>query len=310
MLLDLGSLNFRLLNFSLPKTHFSHTFLSDMDAKLQQEITRNIELALLEDQVDNDITSHACFAPSCTGIAKLILKEDAIIAGLIFLPLICEAVDPKVEVKLHKEEGEIGNKGDLLATAKGPIRSLLALERTAINFIQHATSIATQTNRYVKEVKGKCDILDTRKTLPGHRFLQKYAVRIGGGKNHRLHLGDQILIKDNHLSQLGNETASPIKESFHRARAHAPNKKIQIEVDSLSGLKCALEFKPDAILLDNMSPEEIKKAVELCPEGIYLEASGGINLTTIRSYAETGIHGISIGRLTHSIDAIDMSFKI
>ncbi|WP_420421175.1 carboxylating nicotinate-nucleotide diphosphorylase [Simkania sp.] len=281
-----------------------------MDAVLRQEITRNIGLALQEDQVDKDLTSHACFAPSSLGVAELILKDDAIIAGLIFLPLICEAVDPKVEAKLHKKEGETGKKGDLLATVLGPVRSLMALERTAINFIQHATSIATQTNRYVQAAEGKCDILDTRKTLPGHRFLQKYAVSIGGGKNHRLHLGDQVLIKDNHLSQLENETKEPIRESLQRARAHAPNKKIQIEVDSLDALKCALEFKPDAILLDNMSPDQVKQAALICPEGIYLEASGGIDLTTIRSYARAGIHGISIGRLTHSIDAVDMSFKI
>lgn len=281
-----------------------------MDTQLLNEITRNIGLALQEDQVDRDLTSHACFASSSKATAQLILKEDAVVAGLIFLPLICEAVDSNVSVELHKEEGEAGTRGDLLAEATGPVRSLLALERTAINFIQHATSIATQTSRYVQEAQGKCDILDTRKTLPGHRFLQKYAVSIGGGKNHRLHLADEILIKDNHLSYLGQESKSPIQDSIQKSREYAPDKKIQIEVDSLDALQCALEFKPDAILLDNMTPEQVKQAVEMCPEGIYLEASGGINLTTIRSYAETGIHGISIGRLTHSIDAVDMSFKI
>lgn len=281
-----------------------------MDTQLLNELTRNIGIALQEDQVDQDLTSHACFAPTSEATAKLLLKEDATVAGLIFLPLICEAVDSDVEVKLFKEEGETGKAGDLLAEVTGPVRSLLALERTAINFIQHTTSIATQTSHYVKEAQEKCDILDTRKTLPGHRFLQKYAVSVGGGKNHRLHLADEILIKDNHLSHLGHESKNPIQESIQRSREYAPDKKIQIEVDSLDALQCVLEFKPDAILLDNMSPEQVKQAVEMCPEGIYLEASGGINLTTIRSYAETGIHGISIGRLTHSIDAVDMSFKI
>jgi len=282
-----------------------------MDTLLLNEITRNISIALQEDQADRDLTSQSCFAKTCQGQAQLILKQDAILAGLIFLSLICHTIDPKIDVKLHKKEGEQGLKGDLLATLKGSIRSLLALERTAINFIQHATSIATQTHTYVQEVKGlKCDILDTRKTLPGLRFLQKYAVNVGGGKNHRFHLGEQILIKDNHLSQLKRECKHPIQESIERSRKNCPGKKIQIEVSNLEELKEALKIKPDAILVDNMSPQEVAEAVQLCPKGIYLEASGGIHLANIRSYAETGVHGISIGRLTHSIDAVDMSLKI
>lgn len=282
-----------------------------MDASLLNEITRNIGIALKEDQTQRDLTSRSCFPHPKQAQAKLILKQDATLAGLILLPLLCYHLDPKIVLTLHVSDSEKRTRGTILATLEGPIHSLLALERTALNFIQHATSIATQTAAYVHAVKGlSCEILDTRKTLPGHRFLQKYAVSAGGGKNHRFHLADQVLIKDNHLAHLKNECGTPITESITRARSLYPKSRIQVEVTNFKELKEACAAQPDAILLDNMSVSEVAESVNMCPEGIYLEASGGINLKTVRSYAETKVHGISIGRLTHSIDAVDMSLEI
>ncbi|MCB1081243.1 MAG: carboxylating nicotinate-nucleotide diphosphorylase, partial [Chlamydiia bacterium] len=191
-----------------------------------------------------------------------------------------------------------------LAHLTGPLSSLLSMERTLLNFLQHTTSIATEVTRFVKAVEGKCEILDTRKTLPCHRFLQKYAVAQGGGKNHRFHLADQILIKDNHLAFIS------IQEAIQKSREKHPLKTIQVEVEDLNMFGEALEANPDAILLDNMSLSDIRAAVSQNVKGIYLEASGGIDLQNIRSYAETGVDGISVGKLTHSIRGIDMSLEI
>ena len=281
-----------------------------MDIHLFNEIKRNIAFALKEDQVKQDLTSKSCFSELMQASGKLILKERAVLAGLIFLPLICEAVDPEIELNILKEEGERAESDDLLATMRGSIDSLMALERVALNFLQHATGIATTVASYVFAVQGKCDILDTRKTMPGHRLLQKYAVRIGGGKNHRLHLSDQILIKDNHLQHLKKTCENPIQESIERAKAIYPKKQIQIEVGDLKEFRQALKVAPDKILLDNMRILDVKKAVDLGAKKVYLEASGGIDLTNVRSYADTGVDAISIGKLTHSVTSVDMSLEI
>ena len=273
-----------------------------MDPRLLDEIKRNINSALKEDETFSDITTTACLEKE-NGVGTLLLKEEGVIAGLPFLSLIVQALDPKIEVKLLAEEGAHLESGPV-AKIKGSIHSLLAVERTLINFIQHVTSIASKTAKYVHAVDGKCDILDTRKTMPGHRYLQKYAVRMGGGKNHRFHLADQILIKDNHL------VCNRIGEAINKARQKYPNKRIQIEVENLEMFEEALKYKPDAILLDNMTPEMISQATLKNLKEIYLEASGNIKLQNIRSYAETGVDGISIGALTHSVKAIDMSLEI
>ena len=278
--------------------------MGQLEIRLLQEITRNIETALKEDEVFRDLTTQACLPQSKLGIATLILKEEATLAGFPFLPLIAYAVDPNVEVTLIKEEGDQVSPLTPVATLQGPIHSLLSMERTLLNFFQHTTSIATQTAKYVQAVEGRCDILDTRKTLPCHRFLQKYAVATGGGKNHRFHLADRILIKDNHLSSLG------VQEAIAQSREMHPSKHIQIEVENLKMFQEALEARPDAILLDNMPLSEIREAVSRNTDAIYLEASGGIDLQNIRSYAETGVNGISVGKLTHSIDAVDVSIEI
>ena len=273
-----------------------------MDTRLLSEITRNIEIALKEDEVFRDRTSIACIEEG-QGLGTLFLKEKGVVAGLPFLEMIAYGVNPSIEVRLLGDEGTFGIPG-AVAEVEGPIHSLLAMERTAINFIQHATSIASETARYVEAAGGMCDILDTRKTLPGHRYLQKYAVKMGGGKNHRFHLADQILIKDNHLMHLA------VGDAIKRARAKFPDKRIQDEVENEKMFEEAVNACPDAILLDNMSPEKVRSFASQSTGNIYLEASGGIELKNIRSYAETGIDGISIGRLTHSVRAIDMSLKI
>jgi len=273
-----------------------------MDTRLLNEVTRNIEIALKEDEVFRDRTSVACIDEGF-GLGTLVLKESGIVAGLPLLELIAYGVDPLITVRLLGTEGTRGVPGSI-AEMEGPIHSLLAMERTAINFIQHATSIASQTALYVEAARGLCDILDTRKTLPGHRYLQKYAVKMGGGKNHRFHLADQILIKDNHLMHL------ELEEAVRRARDAFPGKRLQVEVENEKMFDEAIIACPDAILLDNMSPDVIRGIVSRNKKKIYLEASGGIKLNNIRSYAETGVDGISFGRLTHSVHAIDMSLKI
>jgi nicotinate-nucleotide pyrophosphorylase (carboxylating) len=273
-----------------------------MDIRLLNEVTRSIEIALKEDEVFRDRTSEACIDKGF-GLGTLLLKEEGVVAGLPFLELIAYGVDPLITVRLLGDEGMRALPGSV-AEVEGPIHSLLAMERTAINFIQHTTSIASETALYVEAADGLCDILDTRKTLPGHRYLQKYAVKMGGGKNHRFHLADQILIKDNHLMHLG------LEEAVRRARNAFPSKRLQVEVENEKMFDEAVIACPDAILLDNMSPDMIRGFVLRNKKKIYLEASGGIELNNIRSYAETGVDGISVGRLTHSVRAIDMSLKI
>ena len=273
-----------------------------MDPRLLEEIKRNIGSALEEDNAFSDITTAACVEKE-KRVASLLLKEEGVIAGLPFIPLIVHALDPEIEIDLLIKEGAHSNPGPI-AQIKGSIHSLLAVERTLINFIQHVISIASNTAKYVQAAQGKCDILDTRKTLPGYRFLQKYAVQIGGGKNHRFHLADQILIKDNHLA------SNKIGDAIKKARQKYPDKRVQVEVENLEMFEEALKHKPDAILLDNMSPEELSQAAKKNLEGIYLEASGNIKLQNICSYAATGVNGISIGALTHSVKAIDMSLEI
>lgn len=273
-----------------------------MNPQLFEELKRNITLALQEDHAFCDLTTTACLKPK-KGFATLLLKEPGVIAGLCFIPLMIEAIDPELNVTLFVNDGTFFEGGPI-AQLEGPLHSLLALERTLINFVQHATSIATKTREFVDAAKGKCEILDTRKTLPGHRHLQKYAVRMGGGKNHRFHLADQILIKDNHLAELS------IEEAVRRARTKHPGIKIEVEVENEKMFEEAVNACPDAILLDNMDPEMIKNFVKRKKDQIYLEASGGIDLKNIRSYAETGVDGISIGALTHTVKAIDMSLEM
>ena len=267
------------------------------------EFQELIKRAFAEDFVFEDITSLACIAEDCFAIGELILKQDGVIAGLKFIPLIFEQRDPRLSLELFVRDGQFCEKGTVLGRVVGPAHSLLSAERTALNLLQHLSGIATFTARCVAKVAGTpCKILDTRKTLLGYRQLQKYAVRIGGGTNHRHHLADQILIKNNHLALATN--------CIERARARFPGRWIQVEIGSPEEFLAALKSGADAILLDNMSPAEVRSCVGLNRDRLVLEASGGITIDTIAAYAATGVHGISIGALTHSAPALDISFRI
>jgi nicotinate-nucleotide pyrophosphorylase (carboxylating) len=282
-----------------------------MKSHLETDVRRCIQHALEEDRVHEDITSIACLEESAQTEAYLLLKQRALIAGLPFLSWIFHCVDPSIQLHCHVQEGQECPPGTILAHITGPARALLSCERTALNLLQHASGIATLTNAFVRAVEGyPCDILDTRKTLPGLRHLQKYAVAVGGGKNHRFDLNERFLIKNNHLAHLKKHTEEPIKEAIQKARALYPNKAIEVEVESLEMLQASLEAKAEFILLDNMSLDLLAQAVCLAKGKAYLEASGGVNLTSARSIAKTGVDGISIGALTHSVSAIDISFRI
>ncbi|MBS0653408.1 MAG: carboxylating nicotinate-nucleotide diphosphorylase [Verrucomicrobia bacterium] len=278
---------------------------------LSQEIRRTLQIALAEDHVENDVTSQACLPSETAAKASLLLKQPARIAGLVVLPILCQMLGSGLNLRLFVEDGCSCNPGTVLATVEGNARSILAGERTALNLIQHASGIATLTAEYVDAVKGfACDILDTRKTLPGLRAIQKYAVLIGGGKNHRFHLEDRFLIKDNHIKLLKETTSAPVAEAIRRARILQPGVKVEIEVSSLSMLEEALNEQAEVVLLDNMSVDLVKEAVKVNAGRAYLEASGGIGIANVAQYAATGVDGISIGALTHSVRAIDMSLKV
>lgn len=276
-----------------------------------QDIKHSIVIALREDRARDDITSEACLPEDAQVKAEIIVKQKARIAGLQFLPWVFEAVDPEVKFEILVEEGVEVESGTVLARIKGKARSLLSAERVALNIVQHASGIATLTSSYVKEVDGHpCDILDTRKTLPGLRALQKYAVKVGGGKNHRLHLQDAFLIKNNHIKVLQKYHDSPISQAIAAARDLHPQAKIEVEVEDLEMLQEALSAGADIILLDNMSTEMMKECVQINNGRAYLEASGGMTLKKLKETAETGVNGISIGALTHSVSAVDISLRI
>jgi nicotinate-nucleotide pyrophosphorylase (carboxylating) len=278
---------------------------------IEQEIERLVLLSLAEDRAPFDITSHACIPTDKIASADVILKEDSIVAGLNFLSLICKCIDPQLSCHSLKLEGRAYSSGTIIASIQGKAHSILVGERTLLNLLQHACGIAHLTAQCVSAVKGfPCDILDTRKTLPGLRALQKYAVATGGGKNHRFHLQEHFLIKNNHLKILKETTPRPVSEAVRRARALHPGIKIEIEVENLAMLEEALEEKADLIMLDNMSPSLIAKAVQIAHAKAYLEASGGITLGNVREYAATGVDGISIGALTHSAKAADISLRM
>jgi nicotinate-nucleotide pyrophosphorylase (carboxylating) len=264
-----------------------------------------IRRAFAEDCVDEDVTSLACIEEGRDTKASILLKQDGCIAGLKFLPQVFSLRDPRLVTEVFVPEGTRASKGTILARVRGSARSILSAERVALNLVQHLSGIATLTALCVDEAKGtKCEILDTRKTIWGFRALQKYAVRMGGGKNQRLHLADRILIKNNHLALAG------VEECLRDARAKFPTHRIQIEARSEDEFQRALAGRPDSILLDNMSPEEVRDCVQRNHPAIYLEASGSIRLNNLGAYARTGIDGVSIGALTHSAPALDISLRI
>ncbi len=267
--------------------------------------------AFAEDFAHEDLTSLSCVGEDVWTRSHLLLKQDGCIAGLRFIPWIFQLHDPRIEVQVLAREGEKCRKGTVLAQVYGPARSVLSAERVALNFLQHLTGVATLTALCVEAARGTgCRILDTRKTLLGLRNLQKYAVRIGGGMNHRLHLADRILIKNTHLILAARESQAPLLFCIGSAKLRHPGARVEVEIGSPEQVLAALDAGADAILLDNMTPNEVREAVRLNQKRAFLEASGGITLATIADYAATGVDGISIGALTHSAPALDISLRI
>jgi nicotinate-nucleotide pyrophosphorylase (carboxylating) len=267
-----------------------------------------IDLALAEDLGDiGDVTSKATIPESLTGKAAFVARAPGVLAGTEAAKMVCQRIDPKLAFLPSFIDGDPLQKGDAIATIEGSMRSILAAERTALNFMQRLSGIATLTRQFVDAVTGlSAKILDTRKTTPGWRLLEKYAVRMGGGTNHRVGLYDMVLIKDNHLAAVGGDIAAAIRH----AREQFPKLPLEVEVESLQQLEIAFAARPDIVLLDNMSVEAMRKAVArrnaIAPT-VQLEASGGVNLQTVRAIAETGVDRISVGALTHSAKALDIA---
>jgi len=284
-----------------------------------RRITAIIENALQEDHATRDATSYSCIEANQRASATILAKQDCILAGIGLVARILDvyamldgAVTSHYEVTTHPEifDGVRLHYGQSVAVIRHNARVILSCERVILNFLQHMSGIATLTRRFVEAVSGtRARILDTRKTVPGLRMLDKYAVRCGGGQNHRLDLSDGILIKNNHIALAGG--IIPALDRAHKNRRG--QQAIQAEVRSLQELEQALEHGAEAILLDNMSPEEARRAVERCARlerHIPLESSGGITLENVRAYAETGVDFISVGALTHSAAAVDMSLRV
>jgi len=269
-----------------------------------------IRIALLEDIGEGDHSTLACVPKDAKGSAKLLVKENGILAGITVAKRIYELYDPTLKVVFFKKDGDAIKIGDIVYTVSGFSQSILSTERLVLNIMQRMSGIATQTAAILKVIDGcSSKLLDTRKTTPGIRYLEKLAVKIGGGENHRFALYDMIMLKDNHVDYAGG-----IKPAIQKTKEYlvANNKclRIEIEVRNMDELKEVLEVGGvDRIMLDNFSPELLIEALKLIPAQYETEASGGITIDTIRSYAETGVQYISLGALTHSVKSIDLSLK-
>lgn len=279
-----------------------------MDAETLERLETLIGLALAEDLGEaGDVTSRATIPASLPGRAAVVVRAAGVIAGLDASRRVFARVDPTLAFTTHVVDGTAVAAGAVVAEVAGSMRSILTAERTALNFLQRLSGIATRTRRFVDAVAGlPVKLLDTRKTTPGWRLLEKYAVRMGGGTNHRVGLFDLVLVKDNHLAANDGRVA----ETIAAARAASPSLHLEVEVDSASQLDAALATRPDFVLLDNMNLDDLRRAVSkrnaMAP-GVLLEASGGVTLQTVRAIAETGVDRISVGGLTHSAPALDMA---
>jgi len=273
---------------------------------IPSSVTDLIRCAIEEDTGPGDITSFLLIPEENKSRALYIAKGIFVLAGLPFAKEVFRLLDPSMSLKMFYHDGAKVRKGDIFAEVSGKTRAILAGERVSLNILQRLSGIATLTSKYVDRIKGlKAKIVDTRKTTPYQRFMEKYAVRIGGGANHRFGLFDGILIKDNHIEAVGS-----IKEAVKRAKSGHHLTRIEVEVENLHGLKEAIAAGADIVMLDNMSISNMKKAVKIAEGRVILEASGGIKLENVREIAETGVDLISVGALTHSIQAADISLKI
>ncbi len=278
-----------------------------MDVLITPEIEQLIKTALEEDIGAGDLTTLSTVPAELRGKGLFRAKRDGVVAGLFLLEKIFSCLDIHVKVRCLTKDGEHVKQGTVVAEVDGPVRALLMGERTALNFLQRLSGTATLTRRYVDAVKEfPCKVIDTRKTTPGLRTLEKYAVRMGGGSNHRLGLYDAGLIKDNHIVAAGS-----IAKAVEKVRRHAPFMvKVEVECSDLKQVQEALDAKADVIMLDNMGTKGMAEAVKLINKRAWVEASGGITIERIREVAESGVDFISVGALTHSAPAVDFNMKV
>ncbi|MBC8509052.1 MAG: carboxylating nicotinate-nucleotide diphosphorylase [Anaerolineales bacterium] len=299
---------FSQLEHILPEHLRSIDVFALINLSLVEDLCEDIECGgTIEKFSDGDVTSIATINSETTLEGRIFSKEIGILAGLPLAEVVFKLNDPEIRFLAHKPEGAALEEGDLLASVSGPGRSLLAAERMALNFLGRMSGVATLTKKYVNAVAGtQAVILDTRKTSPGWRRLDKYAVRVGGGKNHRQGLYDMVLIKDNHIDGAGG-----ISKAVENVRRHHGNRyPIEVEVKDLVELEEALSLQPDRIMLDNMSLGTMQKSVEISAGRVPLEASGNVSLETVRDIAETGVNFISVGALTHSAPVFDISMRL
>ncbi|WP_069650659.1 carboxylating nicotinate-nucleotide diphosphorylase [Caloranaerobacter ferrireducens] len=266
-----------------------------------------IKNALIEDMNNGDITTDNLIGQDDISEAEIIAKEDGILAGIEIAEITFKLLDKDIQFYRLKEDGQFLRKGDVIAKIKGKTRAILSGERTALNFLQRLSGIATKTRKFVDKVeKYKVRVADTRKTTPGIRVLEKYAVKLGGGSNHRYNLSDAVMIKDNHIRAVGS-----IERAIKLMREKVSHTvKIEVEVETIEEFKQALSAGADIIMLDNMSIEKMKEAVSINNKKAILEASGNVNIDNIEEVAKTGVDVISVGALTHSVKALDISLNI
>lgn len=278
--------------------------MNEITMKMQAD--QLIRMALQEDITSEDVSTNAVMPTATKGTVDLIAKEDGVIAGLDIYARVFTILDEKTEIDFHCKDGDEVKKGELMATVTGDIRVLLSGERVALNYLQRMSGIATYTRQVAKLLEGsKVTLLDTRKTTPNSRVFEKYAVRVGGGCNHRYNLSDGVLLKDNHIGAAGSVT-----KAIQMAKAYAPFvRKIEIEVETLEQVKEAVEAGADIIMLDNMTPEVMKQAVELINGRAQTECSGNITKENIQKIREIGVDFVSSGALTHSAPILDISMK-
>ena len=278
--------------------------MNEITMKMQAD--QLIRMALQEDITSEDVSTSAVMPTATKGTVELIAKEDGVIAGLDIYARVFTILDEKTEIDFYCKDGDEVKKGELMATVTGDIRVLLSGERVALNYLQRMSGIATYTRQVAKLLEGsKVTLLDTRKTTPNCRVFEKYAVRVGGGCNHRYNLSDGVLLKDNHIGAAGSVT-----KAIQMAKAYAPFvRKIEIEVETLEQVKEAVEAGADIIMLDNMTPEVMKQAVELIDGRAQTECSGNITKENIQKIREIGVDFVSSGALTHSAPILDISMK-
>ena len=274
---------------------------------MKKIIEKIIENALIEDMNNGDITTDNLIDESSISVAEFTAKEDGIIAGLDICGSVFKVLDNEIVFEKLVKDGDRVSKGEVIGRVKGKTRAILSGERTALNLLQRVSGIATETNKYAEAIKDySAKVVDTRKTTPGLRIIEKYGVRVGGGTNHRFNLSEAVMIKDNHIAAAGG-----IGKALEIIKSKIPHTvKVEIEVESLEGLKEAIEYGADIVMLDNMSIDNMKEAVKINDGIVILEASGNVTLDKIEEIAKTGVDIISVGALTHSVKALDISLNI